>query len=229
MRRATSHSNFAGCHFRPSSEQDREVEVTHSAFWLDLLKFAVGTGVFGYMARSLFGLWISRDIERYKSTLAMEHSNEIERLKADLRAAAFEHETRFARLHEKRIEIVAELYRKLAIAEDAFHDVLHPIQPGSRDDHKCRTRQAAIQAQTFFTFFNQNRVFLDDQLCGLILAIKEKLRRISAEFAGALDFTEVPSTHEQWTEAWKLFSTNVPPLRSEIEQRVRKMLGAVPA
>ncbi len=150
-------------------------------------------------------------------------SGEIERLKADLRAAAFEHETRFARLHEKRIEIVAELYRKLAIVEDALNDVLHPIQPGSKEDHKLRTRQAAIEAQAFFKFFNENRVFLDDQLCGLILEIKEKLRRISAEFAGAFDFAESPSTDEQWTEAWKLFSTDVPPLRSEIEQRARKM------
>jgi hypothetical protein len=200
--------------------------VTSSDFWLSLLKFAIGTGVVGYIARSLFTQLLTRDVERYKAALTAAHSVEIERLKADLRAVAFEHETRFARLHERRIEIVSELYKKLAIAEDAFQDVLHPIQAGTSDDHNRRIRKAGGQATEFFTFFNENRVFLDDRLCGLILTLKEKLRRISAEFAGAFDLMEGAPTGEQWSDAWKLFSTDVPPLRSEIERRVREMFGA---
>jgi hypothetical protein len=198
--------------------------MTHSDFWLWLLKFTIGTGVAGYVVRSLFSLWIARDIEKYKAALATEHSVAIERLKADLRAAAFEHETRFVRLHEKRVEIIAELYKKLAITEDAFQDVLHPIQAGSREQHDQRIREAQVDAMKFFAFFNENRVFLDDQLCGLILTLKEKLRRISAEFAGAFGFGTSP-TGDQWKEAWKLFSADVPQLRAEIESRVRQMLG----
>lgn len=200
--------------------------MTHLDLWLWVLKFTIGTGVAGYVVRSLIGLWITRDIEQYKTSLATEHSVAVERLKADLRAAAFEHETRFARLHEKRVEIIAELYKKLAITEDAFQDVLHPIQTGTRDDHDRRIREAQVLAVNFFQFFNENRVFLDDKLCGLILTLKEKLRRISAEFVSAFGFSEASLPADQWKEAWKLFSTDVPPLRTEIEGRVRQMLGA---
>lgn len=44
-------------------------------------------------------------------------NRQIENLRDELRARAFERETRFARLHERRIEILADIYAKIGSAE----------------------------------------------------------------------------------------------------------------
>jgi hypothetical protein len=189
--------------------------------------FAIGSGLLVWLFRSLISQALARDIEGYKVKLATEHSVAIEKLKADLRAAAFEHETRFARLHERRVEILAELYKKLAITEDSFIDVLHPVQRGSKEDHNKRIRDAQVGAIKFFEFFNENRVFLDEDVCELIVTLREKLRRTSAGFAGAFGYEDMTPNAQEWADTRKLFLAEVPPLRTQIDARVRKMLGAL--
>jgi hypothetical protein len=190
--------------------------------------FAIGSGLLVWLFRSLISQALARDIEGHKVKLATEHSVAIEQLKADLRAAAFEHETRFARLHERRVEILAELYKKLAITEDSFGDVLHPVQWGSREDHNKRIRDAQVGAIKFFEFFNENRVFLDEDVCDLIITLREKLRQISAAFAGAFGYEGMTPDAKEWLETRKVFLAEVPPLRKQIDSRVRKMLGVLP-
>lgn len=52
----------------------------------------------------------------------------IERYRAQLKAEGYEHEVRFARLHERRVDVVADLYIKLVRAERAFASWVHILQ-----------------------------------------------------------------------------------------------------
>jgi len=52
-----------------------------------------------------------RDIERLKADLARD----TEVARAQLSAIAFERQTRFSRLHERRVEVIADLYRRLVL------------------------------------------------------------------------------------------------------------------
>lgn len=57
--------------------------------------------VLGFLGRSLMSSVLAKDIEKFK---------------ADLHVAAIEHEVRFSKLHEKRAEVLAELYKLLVAA-----------------------------------------------------------------------------------------------------------------
>src|SRR5689334_18017653 len=61
-----------------------------------------------------------REIERLKSELARVLAKETEALKSQLAIASFEHQTRFSRLHERQVNVIAKLYRRLTNAEVAF-------------------------------------------------------------------------------------------------------------
>jgi hypothetical protein len=74
-----------------------------------------GTAIVVFLSRSLLQSLLTRDLERFKAELKAQHDVELERLRADLRVAASERETRFSRLHERRLDVIAGLYA-LAVA-----------------------------------------------------------------------------------------------------------------
>ena len=79
----------------------------------------VGAGI--WLARS----WLSerlknsiraeydQKLETHKAQLKSQSDIAIERLRADLSIATAEHNIQFARLHEKRAEVIAETYARL--------------------------------------------------------------------------------------------------------------------
>jgi hypothetical protein len=65
----------------------------------------------------LFCLWIRHrfniNLVKYEAGLKKTHDKEVESLKADLRVAAYERETRYHVLQTKRAEVIAEVYQSL--------------------------------------------------------------------------------------------------------------------
>jgi len=186
----------------------------------ELAKFGIGTGILGLIAKNLFSQFLSRDLEGYKAKLQAEHSREIERLKADIRTTAFEHETRFARLHDKRVQVIAELYKLLAQTATAFETWIAPLSLAPKPLAEM-AKDAANAANAFFEFFDQNQIYLDEKLCSLILQMREVFNRAWANFGAGF---EKPRPKE-WMETWEAFQRDIPPLRIEIERRVRALLG----
>jgi hypothetical protein len=64
--------------------------------------------VLGFLARSLINSWLAKDLEKFKFELKSASDTAFESLKSDLQRAAFEHQVRFSKLHEKRAEVIAE-------------------------------------------------------------------------------------------------------------------------
>jgi len=60
----------------------------------------------------LFAHILSKDLEAHKATLSLETTREVERFKAHLAIAASEHQLRFGKLHEKRVEVLADLFTR---------------------------------------------------------------------------------------------------------------------
>ena len=90
--------------------------------------FTVGVVVVGFLAKILLSQFLSKDMERFKTRLSTEHAVEIERFRSDVRLAAFQRETRFASLHQKRAEVVAYLYKLLVGTERSAQSLISPVK-----------------------------------------------------------------------------------------------------
>lgn len=65
---------------------------------------------------------LMRDTKLFETQLKSTSDAEIERLKSALQAVAVEHQIWFSKLHEKRAEVIADLYKKLvAVERHAVH------------------------------------------------------------------------------------------------------------
>ena len=107
--------------------------------------------------------------------LQTTHDREIERLRADLRIESFEHETRFAKLHEKRAEVIAELYRMLVAADRAMIALLSPMQFAQGPSEMERQAEAGKCCDGFNRFFLENQIYLDENLCTKLEDFNKKL------------------------------------------------------
>jgi hypothetical protein len=122
----------------------------------------------------------------------------IERYRAQLKAEGYEHEVRFARLHERRVEIIAEIYRKLVRAERAFGSWVSLLQEAGEPTMDEKGSLAADAFSDFRTFFLENRIWLDQDLCDRIALMDREL------FTSFIDFTTYrrndPNVHDDYME-----------------------------
>lgn len=175
----------------------------------------------------------ARDAEAFKSRLKAEADVEIERLKSSLQMTAIEHQVRFSKLHERRAELIAELYERLV---DVFWNgqrfVLtgaSPVEQGLRDEYNKMMEQIRV----FAIFVDTHRIYFPEGICGLLDAYVNDVRKtvINVGVFGSLPFpNEV--THKQRTEAimnaYLAFENKIPAARGALESEFRAMLGHPP-
>jgi hypothetical protein len=78
-------------------------------------------GAAAYVIKTALTQRLLLDAEGFKAQLKASADAEIERLKVSLQMSALEHEVRFSKLHEKRAEVIAELYGRLVEISTLVH------------------------------------------------------------------------------------------------------------
>src|SRR5262245_46391955 len=66
-----------------------------------------------WLLRTLVNHWLANDAEAYKAKLREASDQELERLRGEMKRAAFQYETRFSRLHEEMFKAIVEVYAPL--------------------------------------------------------------------------------------------------------------------
>lgn len=130
--------------------------------WANIIKTVLTNTVFlailGFVAKSIFEHLLSKDIDKFKTGLQATHDRELEKFRADLRLAAFEHETRFAKLHEERAKVIADLYKLLVQAQFGFEELL--IHLNYQDSYQKRLEVRSLPRKpTHFGFTSAKIVF----------------------------------------------------------------------
>lgn len=198
----------------------------------DLGIFGIGAAVLAFVLRGLFTQMLSRDLEKFKIEIQASHDKEIEGLRADLRAVAFEHEIRFARLHERRAEVIAELYARLVETENAFESLTFPVPlVVGRGEPYDMLSEALRCASTLRNCFYENRIYFDENLCAEIDGFMQNLYRALRHpwLHGAFKDEDFGAGAEERKktaeEARKIVNEYMPRILSQIEKSFREMLG----
>jgi hypothetical protein len=155
----------------------------------------------------------------------------IEQLRADLQRELVEHDVRFSRLHERRIEVIGDIYRNLVRAERAFASWTQPLQMAGDKNWDEKGTVAVAAATTFVEHFQENRIWLEPDLCDDVQKVVHGLYTAYVKFTiyDPEDKSAWYERFEKWREAWGAVSKEVPPVREKIEARVRLLLGVTPA
>jgi hypothetical protein len=118
--------------------------------------------VIAFLGRSLVGNFLTKDIEKFKG---------------DLQVAAIEHQIRFSKLHEKRAQVLADLYKLLVVATWETESFASPMEFSGEPDKGQKFRQALEAITAYFRFFDQHRIYLPEELCTSLQALHTSCAR----------------------------------------------------
>jgi len=171
-------------------------------------------------------------LSKFKAQLKADADAKIEELKSSLQMAALEHQVRFSNLHEKRAQLIADLYERLV---DVFWVGQHFVITGAftdRADGGPTQYNNAVQKILDFThFFDIHRIYLPSGICTLLTEFIDKVRRqvIRVGVYGPID----PLSDQSYKErneaimaAYVAFDQDIPATRIALEEEFRAILGA---
>lgn len=172
-------------------------------------------------------------LESHKAQLHAQTAVETERLRSQLSMQATEHAVRFQRLHEKRAEVIGQLYSLLTEAYWKASTFASPMEwagePGKNEKY-VDAHNALVQ---FFQYFDKHRIYLPttelcDSIDQLIQGIRKHIIQFSAYLHHADESLPTPALekkHDAWMKAWRYMEKEVPAARGELENEFRKILG----
>ncbi len=192
---------------------------------------AVLFGVLGYFAKSLVSQLLAKDIENHKSKIKFEIDLELTKFKSEIEKSAFEHQTRFSKLHDKRAEVIADLYSRIVdlyIHVNVFTKIEMPI---TEKNQKEKKRKLWGAVEHYRDYFFKHKIFLEQELCNKIeqldssmsLPISKLMMHIE-KYGQNNDFAPVI---EAWQQAQKTIDTSVKEIKQEIEDEFRVILGVI--
>jgi|SRR3954454_497905 hypothetical protein len=192
---------------------------------------AVLLGAVAWLVKSLISEWLKRDTQDFKTKLELSSGMEIEKLKSSLQIVAVEHQVRFTKLHERRAEIIADLYERMV---NVFWDSQQFVfgkgfaqQPEQGEEYS----KAMERVREFTVFVDTHRIYLPAEVCAFLDKFVEQVRKavINIGVYGGIRFPNSQSSTEFKTAveaAIRSFQDDIPALRTALEGEFRGILGA---
>lgn len=165
-----------------------------------------------FLARILLNQAAVRDLEKYKRQL----ENEVSAFKADLDKLAFEHQTKFFAMHERRAEVIAHLYGLIQEAKLRMHEMTAPMQVGGKDAENDRRTSAAEAYNAMADYFTKNRIYLAAGSANRTQRLIKAMQDSFFEYLGN-GLYGTPSDIKVWIKAWNRIKDDVAPALEALE------------
>lgn len=181
--------------------------------WINLLQ---NLGVFGIII--VGASWV---IKKYFEKM---FDKDLEKFKSDLEKQSIKFRIRYEKMHSERAEIIKELYKKIVQTFRAFHSYMNPFQNDPESQEK-KGKEASVCANNFTDYYEENRIFVDENLAKEIDKLSDVLKKAWVEFEiSRFNKTNKISYVENWNKAWKIISEDTPTIKTKIEEEFRKII-----
>jgi hypothetical protein len=107
----------------------------------------------------------------------------LERLKTDLRASAFQHETRFAWFYTQRAKALIDLYRRVADVQTAAAILAERASIGQNQDELQDNLTVAVDE--LFVHFNRSQIYLEQKIRETLRGFMQRTNDAAALLEGA--------------------------------------------
>lgn len=171
-------------------------------------------GILAWAGKSLASQWFRKDLERHKF---------------DLQKSAIEHQVRFSRLHEKRAEVIAELYRVTIEFVGAAESLTNPMEFSGEPTKKEKSVIFGDKATQFRKYYLENKIYLSEESCVKIDSLWDKAWGASRSYTFWLhqeeDSENMKRTFDAWTKGWDTMSKEIPDMLRQLQLDFRSILG----
>jgi len=185
-------------------------------FWTALTSSVLTTAIVSagaYFARSIIERWLTRSLAKYK---------------VDLQLAASEHQTRFTKLHERRAEVIAELYKRLVRTRRSFERLTMPyfiVGVRTREEPSVEEKHQEVVKNTeeFVEYSIENRIYFTSNVCAKLDELRDEFVRASWELPSPV--TDANQCAERYKAVWLKVKGEFMKIEEDIEEEFQLILG----
>jgi hypothetical protein len=168
-------------------------------------------------------------LETHKAQLKAQSDVEIEQLKSRLSVAAAQQQVRFSRLHEKRAEVITEVYASLNTLLGAVSEYTAVFEPAGISPREERAKKAVEAINTFMVLYRDNKIFIPRPTTAKLDQIQSAIRGAFIEFQWGVDYVVRSTRQSGDTDKWLKVSQTLENVSKvaliELEDDLRRLLG----
>ena len=167
-------------------------------------------------------------LEKAKAQLQADTGIALERAKAELSLASKKSELRFARMHDKRAEVIGKTFEQLKTVHMAIVAYTAPFEFSGIDPREVRRDRAAEAYNGFHDYVETTAIYLPKTTADRIVGIDNELRLAFNRFAISVDrknqMTE--QAFKAWTEIAEKLDSPIKTTLESIADEFRNLIGA---
>lgn len=163
-------------------------------------------------------------LETHKVQLKSQADVEMERLKSSLSVIAAEQNTKFGKLHERRIQVIADTYSRLKKLHDCLANYVKLFEASGGPSREERRNEMVTAFEELRPYFSQNQIFLPKKIAELIHKAEMEMIQIANLFTYTVDLPANPDA-KKWFEITERFNNEVKQALSGLEDEMRMALG----
>jgi len=186
----------------------------------NLIKIASDLGIFAIAAffiQKLIEKSANKRLEEFKSTLSVLQSKQTS-------------------LHNKRLEIIEELYSKLVELNNSMAILTNPLKQTNKDFEEYEkelTENASSSYNSFNSFYQKNKIYfnentnkiIDEILNGFHTAFWDYNQFNFYKNTGVTDREEIIKSRKKMMDSYKSVKDEIPKVRKKLEEEFRKLLS----
>ena len=150
-----------------------------------------------------------------------EITRKVQEVEAEFIKMSTEHQVRFSKLHEKRAEIISELYSRLYDFQWAVSAFLRNFHKKNHEGQNAN--ELDNELYNFTDFFNKHRIYFTDDICLKIDELVETLLESYVPLEGRTP--DDNNVKRDWDMCAKVIQKKYPAIKESLENDFRKILG----
>jgi len=208
--------------------------------WLEISKeigvLGIISGAIVWLSKQLSQFFIEKKFKAYELELKYKSDNYTHQLDKSLENHRTELNIIFSKaskLHEKRFEIIAELYKKLVLMNNEMRLLTELWKLGTTDeiendkDERLRIEKAGKSYNSFQIYYTENKIFFTVKICQLIDEIQSKYFDSYWDYTTKERFgiTNFDFNYENAKKASVNVNNQIPPILFHLEEEFRQLIG----
>lgn len=208
--------------------------------WEEIFKslgfVSIISGLVVWLIKQLGEHFINRRFKVYEQELNIksdDYKHKLDKLMENHKSELSIVYAKASKLHDRRLEIISELYSKLVELDEEMH-IMTALWKQVTGDEKVdeeneqkRVDKAANSYNNFHSFFNQNKIFFSEKTCETIAKLKTDYYDSLWDYTTKkrMGFTDFKLNYENAKNASEKVRKEIPPILKRLEDDFRAMIG----
>ena len=226
--------------------------------WQAILTTLGGAGILvaalAWLSKTIISSILAKDLEKFKAELKNNGDLAIEKFKFQIQLDAQKRIIEYSSLHERRAELIADLYSRLYLLYDSIQRVLFEydhrqireyadrIDPSSAKreswkmvpgihflnaDEEKQVKELSSGTKDFYEFYGKYKIYFTPQVCDLIDRFSTLAYYLAVNYQNVAlkDRDGKLYVNPEIKEVWDKAIEAIPLLLSNLEEEFRTILG----